>query len=115
MSPWTCFLVLSSCRLPRSNPRRPSYRCCNFADSLDAMAPKKRLERAKIVVSSVRNSAASHPTSPLGVSEASWMVAAGASMAGDDVEDLNFARQLDQELGIALEVMDAPRVVACEA
>ena len=38
-----------------------------------------------------------------------------ASAAGDDVEDLHAARQLDQEFRIAIEVMDASGVAAGKA
>ena len=40
---------------------------------------------------------------------------AGSTMAGQDVEDLHAFRQLDQEFGIALQMVNAPRVIAGKA
>src|SRR3954469_2591975 len=42
-------------------------------------------------------------------------IAAGVAVAGGDVEHLHSARQLDEELGVTLQVMDAPGVVAGKA
>jgi hypothetical protein len=41
-------------------------------------------------------------------------VTAGLANAGNDVEDLDAAWQLDQELGVTLQMVDAPRIIARE-
>jgi hypothetical protein len=44
----------------------------------------------------------------------SRLVTAGSANTGNDVEDLYTAWQLDQELGVTLQMVDAPRVIAGE-